>query len=482
MELYANTGAHFTRWVVREGLLEQPFVLVDVGVQGGESKRWQALGDHLVLHGFDAIEEVIEALKNQAPSHPNRHYHWLAAGRFDGEQTLHFDTGNPFSSSMYQQSQTSKFSDTKPVAQPRPVRVRRLDTLLAAGVIPAADFLKVDVEGYEKDVLLGATELLKGALGFEAETAFTVSSEYPNTHFGTLQDIALANHQRTFDVAFNRVPRASFQRALARENRPPVADYVSVGRPATVNVLFCRDPIEELESAPNYATPPPPLGVDGLVKQIIVYELYGLNDVAVDTAERLADRIGARIDVDKAVRLLADPDCRRNPAVARIRELEARLAAERFATAARVEELETRLAAERVATAARIGELEARLAAEKNAAVVRIRELEAQFESHQQAHVATMAEANRLLATDKDAVAARIRELQERFEEHQRAYQTHIEAFRMIAAERDALILELQRPTALLRALIPRPVKERLARLLPGWKRKLRRPGAASTS
>ncbi len=479
MELHANTGAHFTRWVVREGLLEQPFVLVDVGVQGGESKRWQALGDHLVLHGFDAIEEVIEALKNQAPSHPNRHYHWLAAGRFDGEQTLHFDTGNPFSSSMYQQSQTSRFSDTKPVAQPRPVRVRRLDTLLAAGVIPAADFLKVDVEGYEKDVLLGATELLKGALGFEAETAFTVSSEYPNTHFGTLQDIALANHQRTFDVAFNRVPRASFQRALARENRPPVADYVSVGRPATVNVLFCRDPIEELESAPNYATPPPPLGVDGLVKQIIVYELYGLNDVAVDTAERLADRIGARIDVDKAVRLLADPDCRRNPAVARIRELEARLAAERFATAARVEELETRLAAERVATAAWVGELEAQRAAEKNAGVVRIRELEAQFESYQQAHVATMAEANRLLATDKDAVAARIRELQERFEEHQRAY---TEALRMIAAERDALILELQRPTALLRALIPLPVKERLARLLPGWKRKLRRPGAASTS
>ena len=74
MELHSNTGAHFTRWVVRRGLLEKPFVLIDVGVQGGEARRWQALGDHLVLHGFDAIEEVIEGLKSQNLSHPRRHY------------------------------------------------------------------------------------------------------------------------------------------------------------------------------------------------------------------------------------------------------------------------------------------------------------------------------------------------------------------------------------------------------------------------
>jgi hypothetical protein len=79
--------------------------------------------------------------------------------------------------------------------------VRKLDTLLANGIIPPADFLKVDVEGYEKDVLLGAAELLSLVLGFEAETALTVSSEYPDTHFGTLQQFALKNHKRVFDIA-----------------------------------------------------------------------------------------------------------------------------------------------------------------------------------------------------------------------------------------------------------------------------------------
>jgi FkbM family methyltransferase len=410
LELHSNTVAHFTRWVVSEGLLKVPFVVIDVGVQGGESERWHALGDQLVLHGFDAVEEAAETLTRQNLSHPNRHYHWLAAGKCDGEQTLYFYTQDPFSSSLYQRGETRFFD--KPVAEPRQVQVRRLDTLLAQGVIPPADFLKVDVEGYEKDVLLGAGELLQGLLGFEAETAFTVSSEYPNTHFGTLLDIALTHHQRLFDVNFNRVPRTSFQRALRRENRAPIADQFTVGRPATFNVLFCRDLIEEVELPANYTSPPPSLDIDGIVKQIIVYELYGLNDVAVDTVERLTDRIGARIDVEKATRLLADPACRTPGEVAE-----------------------------------RIRDLEDEIARDRQAAGVRIHEAGASFKAHQEAYI------------------ARIHELDAMFRAHQEAYIT-----RIMKLERQLGLLH--RTISWIRASVPRPVK-RLIRMLLGWRRKI---------
>jgi hypothetical protein len=50
--------------------------------------------------------------------------------------------------------------------------------------------------------------------------------------------------------------------------------------------------------------------VDQLIKMMIIYELHGLSDIALDTAERFADRLAERLDVDKAVNLLADPLCR----------------------------------------------------------------------------------------------------------------------------------------------------------------------------
>jgi hypothetical protein len=38
-----------------------------------------------------------------------------------------------------------------------------------------------------------------------------------------------------------------------------------------------------------------------------------LNDIAVDTVERFADRLKGRLDTEQAIRLLADPHCRPDP-------------------------------------------------------------------------------------------------------------------------------------------------------------------------
>jgi len=54
---------------------------------------------------------------------------------------------------------------------------------------------------------------------------------------------------------------------------------------------------------------------------MIICELHSLNDIALDTAERFAERLGARLDVDRAIWLLADPTIRPNEYRRQIRAL-----------------------------------------------------------------------------------------------------------------------------------------------------------------
>jgi FkbM family methyltransferase len=308
-DLYFNRRANFTRWIVETGGLREAFVVVDVGVQGGENVRWHLLGDYLVIHGFDPIEDQIRLLKLRNAGRTNRHYHWMAAGNEDGEREFYFNRSNPTSSSFYPQGEDRFHSGERTESATR-VPIRRLDSLLAQGVIPAADFLKVDVEGFEKDVFDGARQLLAGVVGVETETNFGISPSYPDSHFGTLHQILLEHHLLVFDIGYNRIPRASFQTALKRGGLPAVADTSSVGKLSTFNALFLRDFIDEADKPQNYRKMPPTPTVDKLLKAMVIYELHGLNDVAVDTAERFRERIGERLDVDRAIGLLADPDCR----------------------------------------------------------------------------------------------------------------------------------------------------------------------------
>src|SRR5262249_21295805 len=91
---------------------------------------------------------------------------------------------------------------------------------------------------------------------------------------------------------------------------PLVLERASVGKLATLDVLFCRDLIDESDAPENYETRAEPATVDQIIKMMIILELYGLNDIAVDTAERFRRRLTECLDADRAIRLLANPRCR----------------------------------------------------------------------------------------------------------------------------------------------------------------------------
>ena len=79
---------------------------------------------------------------------------------------------------------------------------------------------------------------------------------------------ANAADERVFDLAFNRIPRASFRRALESKGIRIDSQHDGFAKPVMVNVLFCRDLIDETDAPNNYHIPCKPFTFDQLIKMM----------------------------------------------------------------------------------------------------------------------------------------------------------------------------------------------------------------------
>lgn len=297
MDLAHSVNPHFTKWVVANDLLNEPFVLVDVGCLGGISGRWSYLGKYLRAYAFDPLPDVITELRERDRDCSGITYFHMALGNEDRSGTI-IRPPNPTETSIYR-------SASEGIAVP--VEFRKLDTLYANGEISPCDFIKLDCEGHEPFVLKGARHYLDAStpLGVEAETSFWNSATLPNSHFSGIYEELLPYWLFVADLSFDRIPLPPLAQIWPED--PIVTGHGNaVGRPGTFNFLFARPP-DWNPQAPvlRQASRTGALSFEKLIKLCIIYELYGLNDVAANLLHVHRAVLQARLDIDTAISLLA---------------------------------------------------------------------------------------------------------------------------------------------------------------------------------
>jgi Methyltransferase FkbM domain len=203
------------------------------------------------------------------------------------------------------------------------VPITRLDTLFAKGIIPLADHIKIDCDGHDPEVIRGAQEYLaqSNVVSVIVETAFTVSPQYPKSHFVAISEILTPHRLLVFDLALMRTARPSYVAAKARYPWPaldPIKDNpeLCMGAPGTIDALFCRDFVSEQVIPANFANVPGAVTeptTDKIIKSMINFELHGLMDCAVELAEHFRTLLSPRFDVDTVIaRLMYCPSNARN--------------------------------------------------------------------------------------------------------------------------------------------------------------------------
>ena len=283
-----------------------PFVLIDVGCAGGIAEPWRAFGASLIAHGYDPDIGACEEAQARE-DFPGVRYH----ARF---------VGLPESHAFVQQrrADAARWPDTNiwarvtagHMAQKEAATgtARLADSGSPIGVdgivreerLPTVDFLKVDVDGPDIDVIESARDVLtdKQVLGVAVEVNWFGSANPSELTFHNTDVLMRQQGYTLFGITVRRYSRIDLPAPFMRE----LYAETSFGQPYQGDAIYVRDLVAPY--AQDFAAEYP---AEKLVKLACIYELIGLPDCAAEVLNRFASRLAVFGRTDSLLDALTPP-------------------------------------------------------------------------------------------------------------------------------------------------------------------------------
>ncbi len=299
-----------TQKLVTAGLFHKDnFFLVDIGVSGGIEQLWRVFADQLSAVGFDLLANECARL-NEAERSENISYH---AYRVTSEVPLQLEedeknnkiwSNQPFPrTSACRAQELLNTSGYEMYSGERTNIVlteesTSLDRFLLERQIDAVDFIKIDTDGHDYEVIRGAKNTLqeREVLGLFVECQFH-GLAHPEANVFSNIDTLLRDHGFSlFDIEVYRYTRSCLPGKFVHE----IPAQTRTGQVLWGDALYLRD-----VCAPGYETQyRTELSSTKLLKLACIFEIYGLSDCAAELFLTYENRIAGLVDVRQCLDLL----------------------------------------------------------------------------------------------------------------------------------------------------------------------------------
>lgn len=145
----------------------------NIGQYGGEMRN---LGFKGSIFSFEPMKKAFEKLQKNASNDTNWKVFNYSIGEKDGQTTINVSK-NSVSSSLLEN--LSQLTDSAPEAEfvdKEIIEIRKLDSVFDSLNLDGKNiYLKIDTQGYEEMVLLGAEKTLEKVIGIQIEMSFIPS-------------------------------------------------------------------------------------------------------------------------------------------------------------------------------------------------------------------------------------------------------------------------------------------------------------------
>jgi FkbM family methyltransferase len=282
----------------------EKFVILDGGARDAlANSRWLSLDrSRLVIHGFEPDTIECERLNREARDQ-GLNFHYYPTGLWSRDAALPFISNNTGGGSSFLPQNRAvtdrwKFENPQTATDARDiffpvgigdVRVTSVASWAAAAGIARIDFVKLNVQGAELEILRGCGPLLGNVAGVLAEVGFVDS--YDNRPMFSDIDTWLREHGFVFFdlIAHHYVGRAAspFTARHCLGLKPHWGQQVSFwGQLVEGHALYLRDPI----AAPLPVEESPDTLVRNLLKLACFAEIFGQVEYAFELLGWLKDR------------------------------------------------------------------------------------------------------------------------------------------------------------------------------------------------
>ncbi|MFC1521971.1 FkbM family methyltransferase [Elusimicrobiota bacterium] len=252
--------------------------VVDVGARFGAQEHWSAYDDNQIsMIGFEPDEKECEELNKQQAGKGSRRYFPVALNSYKGKRTFYVYAFSS-SSSFYRPNNAlvSRFPDIANLAVEKTIEINTvdLDSFAKEHDIKYVDFMKLDVEGAELDVLKGAESLLKSSvLGLQVEFLFSQWREEQPV-FSDMDSYLRSHGFSLFDITINRHARSALREPLY--GKPP--EPTKNGQCIWGDALYLLDGVSEIEAGRNAK-----IRDDiSVLKLASLMEIYNLRDCSIE--------------------------------------------------------------------------------------------------------------------------------------------------------------------------------------------------------